>query len=169
VTGEPVDRRPCGIVAPASREGITSGRFDLQVTRDCQSIAGFLLVQSPGRAAAEKGKNMNENYKRVAAQFGPETGFEVRLTPPAPFRAREEAELERLKAQLLAKRLEERREPRLDSPLRRAAGEAAALAWVTRYPLLVFPVLFQEKVEAALLRAERQEQVRRRSRELLAA
>jgi hypothetical protein len=42
------------------------------------------------------------------------------------------------------------------------------LAWVTRYPLLVFPALFDEQAEAALLRAERQEQVRQRSRELLA-
>jgi hypothetical protein len=119
--------------------------------------------------ANKKDKNMNENYRRVPARFGPEAGFEVRLAPPAPFRAREEAELERLKAQLLAERLEGRREPRLDSQLRRAANEAAALAWVTRYPLLVFPALFEETADAALLRAERQEQVRQRRRELLAA
>ena len=112
---------------------------------------------------------MNENYKRVPAKFGPETGFEVKPSPPAPFRARQEAELERLKAQLLAERLEGREETRLLSHLRRAANDAAALAWVTRYPLLVFPALFEEKVDAALLRAERQEQIRQRSRELLAA
>jgi hypothetical protein len=35
--------------------------------------------------------------------------------------------------------------------------------------LLVFPALFEEKAEAALLRAERQEQIRQRSRELLVA
>ena len=112
---------------------------------------------------------MNENYKRVPAKFGPETGFEVKPSPPAPFRARQEAELERLKAQLLAERLEGREETRLLSHLRRAANDAAALAWVTRYPLLVFPALFEEKADAALLRAERQEQIRQRSRELLAA
>ena len=112
---------------------------------------------------------MNKNYRRVPTKFGPETGFEVRPTPPAPFRARQEAELERLKAQLLAERLAGRGEPQLNSQLRRAANEAAALAWVTRYPLLVFPALFEEKAEAALLRAERQEQIRERSRELLAA
>jgi hypothetical protein len=113
--------------------------------------------------------NMNTNYKRVPAEFGPETGFEVRLATSAPFRARQEAELERLKAQLLAQRLAGCTEPRLDSHMRRAAGEAAALAWTTQYPLLVFPALFEEKAAAALLRAERQEQVRQRSRELLAA
>jgi hypothetical protein len=116
-----------------------------------------------------KGMNMNENYRRVPTEFGPETGFEVTPSPPAPFRARQEAELERLKAQLLAERLEGRSAPQLDSQLWRAANEAAALAWVTRYPLLVFPALFEEKAEAALLRAERQEQIRQRSRELLAA
>jgi hypothetical protein len=112
---------------------------------------------------------MNENYKRVPAKFGPETGFEVTPSPPAPFRARQEAELERLKAQLLAERLQGREETRLLSHLRRAANDAAALAWVTRYPLLVFPALFEEKVEVALLRAERQAQIRQRSHELLAA
>jgi len=112
---------------------------------------------------------MNENYRRVPTHFGPDTGFEVRPNPPAPFRAREEAEFERLKERLLAERLEERGEPQLVSYLRRAANEAAALAWVTRYPLLVFPALFEEKAGTALLRAERQEQIRQRSRVLLAA
>jgi len=111
---------------------------------------------------------MNANYRRVPTQFGPETGFEVKPVPPAPFRARQEAELERLKTRLLAERLETRRDAQSDGQLRRAANEAAALAWVTRYPLLVFPALFEEKAEAALLRAERQVQVRQRSRELLA-
>jgi hypothetical protein len=112
---------------------------------------------------------MNKNYRRVPTAFGPERGFEVRLAPPAPFRAMEEAELERLKAQLLTERLRGRAELQFAGHLRRAADEAAALAWVTRYPLLVFPALFEEQAEAALLRAERQERVRQRSRELLAA
>ena len=123
----------------------------------------------PGQAAITKGKYMNENYRRVPTTFGPETGFEVKPVPPAPFRARQEAELERLKTQLLSERLGTRRDPQLGCQLRQAANEAAALAWVTRYPLLVFPALFEEKAGAALLRAERQEQVRQRSRELLAA
>jgi len=112
---------------------------------------------------------MNENYKRVPTYFGPDTGFEVRPNPPAPLRAREEAEFERLRSRLLAERLEESGGPRFDSYFRRAANEAAALAWVTRYPLLVYPALFEEKAETALLRAERQEQIRQRSRVLLAA
>ena len=122
----------------------------------------------PELAALEKDTNMNANYRRVPTQFGPDTGFEVRSGPPAPLRAWQEAELERLKNRLLSEWLETRWDPESDGQLRRAANEAAALAWVTRYPLLVFPALFEEQAEAALLRAERQEQVRQRSRELLA-
>jgi hypothetical protein len=111
---------------------------------------------------------MNANYRRVPTQFGPETGFEVKPVPPGPFRAWQEVELERLKTRLLAEWQETRWDPQAGGQLRRAANEAAALAWVTRYPLLVFPALFEEKAEAALLQAGRQEQVRQRSRELLA-
>ena len=102
---------------------------------------------------------------KLPASFGPETRF---VTPVAPYRLVQENRFERLKAKLLAERLEETLEPHLNSQLRRAANEAAALAWVTPYPLLVFPVLFEEKVEAALKVSERQEEVRQRTRELLA-
>jgi hypothetical protein len=112
---------------------------------------------------------MNENYRRVPTKFGREVRFEVKPSPPASIRARQVAELERLKAQLLVERLAGRWNSQFASRLRRAANEAAALAWVTRYPLLVFPALFDEMAETALLRAKRQEQVRQRSRALLAA
>jgi hypothetical protein len=111
---------------------------------------------------------MNKIHKQLPTQFGPETRFEVKPGPPAPFRATQETKFEWLKDQLLLARLEEAPDPQLDGHLRRAANEAAALAWVTRYPLLVFPALFEEKIETALAQAERQEEVRERSRELLA-
>jgi len=110
---------------------------------------------------------MNTNYRRVPTEFGPETGFEVRPAPAAPFRRLEENRLERLKNELLGARLDEATEPRFNSYLRRAANEAAALAWVTPYPLLVFPALFDEKADSALARATLQEDVRERSRELM--
>jgi hypothetical protein len=106
--------------------------------------------------------------RRVPARFGPETRFEVRPAPPAPFRATQETEFERLKNRLLARQLAGAPAPELNPPLRRAANEAAALAWVTLYPLLVFPVLFDEKIEAALRQAERQAHILASSRELLA-
>lgn len=110
---------------------------------------------------------MNRKHK-VVPEFGPETRFEVRPTVPAPFRDVHETRFERLKHELLEERLAEVWNPEHNSWLRRAANEAAALAWVTPYPLLVFPALFTEKAEAALLYAERQNHVRTASRELLA-
>ncbi len=111
---------------------------------------------------------MNAYYRRIPTEFGPETRFEIEPTPAAPFRAVQENCFERLKSRLLAERLEQNWEPELNSQLRRAANEAAALAWVTPYPLLVFPTLFEEKAEVAVRFVERQAQVLQRSRELLA-
>ena len=111
---------------------------------------------------------MNTNYKRLATRFGPETRFEVKPDAPAPFRAAQEINFERLKDQLVRESLEQVLDPQLNSQVRRAANEAAALAWVTRYPLLVFPALFEEKTEAALAHADRQQEISQRSRELLA-
>lgn len=110
---------------------------------------------------------MSAEYRRVPTEFGPETRFEVRPFPVAPFRAERENEFERLKGRLLAGRLEELWDARHNSLVRRAANEAAALAYTTPVPLLVFPVLFAEKTEEALLHAGRQERVYARSRELL--
>ncbi len=111
---------------------------------------------------------MNADHKRVPTRFGPVTRFEVTPLPATPVRAAQEAELERLKRRLLTEQLGEVLEPGLTGYVSAAANEAAALAWMTSYPVLVFPVLFAEKVQAALRRAERQEQVRQLSRELLA-
>ena len=112
---------------------------------------------------------MNKNETRVSARFGPETRFEVQPAPPAPFRALQETEFERLKSRLLAETLDEAEQPGLNAPLRRAANEAAALAWVTFYPLLVFPALFEEKSRAAVRQAARQARIYADSREIIAA
>jgi hypothetical protein len=85
-----------------------------------------------------------------------------------PFRAIQETEFERLKGRLLREALYQTEAPGVNGYLRRAANEAAALAWVTPYPVLVFPALFEEKVQTAMLQAARQVSVRRRSLELLA-
>src|SRR2546427_6907061 len=110
---------------------------------------------------------MNKNATRVPTESAPDTGFEVKPPPPPPFRGEVETKLERLKKQLLLERLETATELEANGYLRRAANEAAALAWVTAYPLLLFPALFEEKADAALLQAERQEIILQRSRELL--
>lgn len=101
---------------------------------------------------------MNRNNTQVPTEFAPETRFEVRANPPAPFRALQETEFERLKNKLLAQQLLDAT-PELNAPLRRAANDAATLAWATIFPLLVFPALFEEKTAAAVLRAERQARI----------
>src|ERR1035441_8726841 len=88
-------------------------------------------------------KDMNQYRTRVPTEFGPETRFELWPAPPAPFRATRETEFERLKTRLLTEQLDGAT-PEVTVPLRRAANEAAALAWVTFYPLLEFPALFEE-------------------------
>jgi len=91
----------------------------------------------------------------VPTEFGPETRFELQPATAVPFRAAQETEFERLKTKLLAEQLFDAT-PGLNAPLRRAANDAAALAWATKFPLLVFPMLFQEKAKAAINRAKRQ-------------
>jgi len=136
-----------------------------------KAIAGFLLEKSTARlcrAQKRKKELMNINYRKVPTRFGPETRFEVEPVPPVPFRETEETALERLKNRLLREFLYEDTETRAYGYVRRAANEAAALAWITRFPLLVFPALFEEKAEAARIQARRQECVRLRSLDLLA-
>lgn len=111
---------------------------------------------------------MKANDTRVTARFAPETRLAVKPTA-AGLRASQESELERLKKQLLSERLARVNQLGLTIPLQRAANEAAALAWVTQFPLLVFPALFEEKARTVLLQAQRQAGVRERSRDLLAA
>ncbi len=110
---------------------------------------------------------MKRSRYKVPTWFGPDSRFELQPTPAAPFRAVVQTRFDQLQRRLLTERLGKLWEPGLNSSVRRAANEAAALAWLSSYPLLVFPVLFEEKAEAALSQAARQTQVRRRSRELL--
>ena len=112
---------------------------------------------------------MNQTNHKLPAEFSPETRFEARPAPPAPFRANLETEFDRLKSRLLTETLLATAQPELNPAIRRAANEAAALAWVTFYPLLVFPALFEEKLRHALGHAERKARIYADSRELAPA
>jgi len=112
---------------------------------------------------------MNTNDRKLPTRFGPEARFQVKPAPPAPCRALQETELERLKRRLLREWLVATADPELNAPLRRAANEAAALAWTTNVPLLLFPALFEEKVRTAIFQVARQGRIWERSRELIAA
>jgi len=111
----------------------------------------------------------NRTNHRLRAEFSPDTRFEVRPTPVAPFRATQENDFERLKNRLVTETLLATAKPDQNATVRRAANEAAALAWVTFYPLLVFPTLFDEKLQNAFRHAERQARVYASSRELVNA
>jgi hypothetical protein len=106
---------------------------------------------------------MNKRNSRVPTRFGRDARFE----PSPADREKPDTALEQLKQRLLRLLLEEYREPRFDQPIRVAANDAAALAWTTPYPLLVFPVLLEEKAVTARDRALRQEQIRKKSRDLM--
>jgi len=106
---------------------------------------------------------------KVPTVFGPETRFEVNPVPPAPFRAVMESEFERLNNRLLRERLAEARTVGYAGELRRAANEAAGLAWDTAYPLLFFPALFEEKVRQTARRVAKQQAILAETRELIAA
>jgi hypothetical protein len=93
----------------------------------------------------------------------PDTRFEFHPEPPAPFTRTTESDLDRLKTRLLRQLVAETASPALLAPLRRAANEAAALAWLEAHPLLVFPELFQEKARTARLRLQRQERLTART------
>lgn len=103
---------------------------------------------------------------KVPTRFAPEARFELRPAPPAPFRATQENEFERLKNRLLSQELTQATAPGFPAVLRRAANDAAAIAWDTVFPLLVFPVLFEEKAEAALHQLKKQARIYKNSREL---
>jgi hypothetical protein len=111
---------------------------------------------------------MKNRYRQmqVKTRFGPETRFEIGPIPPVPFRGTLENDLDALKARLLKEELARAENPALNPLLRRAANDAASLAWFTPFPLLVFPVLLEEKAQAARRQEARQRQIRSRSRAL---
>ena len=63
-----------------------------------------------------------------------------------------------LRQRLLLRRLNETPESETHALIMRQANEAALLAWMSSYPLLTFPCLFEERAVAAT------EQVRREAR-----
>ena len=87
----------------------------------------------------------------------------------APFPEMAEIDLEGLKQRMLREALEGAIATALHLLLRRAANEAAAVAWMHGQPLLVFPVLFAEKAAAARKQYHKQELIRSRSAEMVGA
>ena len=112
---------------------------------------------------------MNAKYRKVAARFAPETRFALTPVVTVPFRATLNDALDRLKDRLLRELLRDTPEPELNPLLRRAANEATALAWTTPFPLLVLPVLLDEKADDARRYARHQASILKRREELAEA
>jgi hypothetical protein len=110
---------------------------------------------------------MNTNRNILNTEFANLNRFDPAFVPAAPFRGTVENELETLKRRLLAHELGRAAGVDANVYLRRAANDAAALAWLTPYPLLVMPVLFEEKVRESRKHAGRAAMIRARSTDLL--
>ncbi len=68
--------------------------------------------------------------------------------------------LDMLKKQLISQHLSSVRDSDLAVRLRRAAEDAASMAWVTTYPLLVLPELLREKAAEAVRHYQHQARIR---------
>ena len=77
------------------------------------------------------------------------------------------AHFEAMRTRLVQRRLQRLWTPRHADLVRRAAGDAASIAWETGFPLLAFPTLFDEHAGRAVTQADRQEAILTRSRRLL--
>ncbi len=105
---------------------------------------------------------------KVPADFGSEPWFKSSQPATGDHRSSPIAVLEELKQRLFYEKAGTTADEISLSYLRRAAEEAASLAWATPYPLLVLPELFAEKAAEACLRSERQREILERSQGVVA-
>ena len=112
---------------------------------------------------------MKTNERTIETWFEVEDRFEVTPAGAVPLRGVVENDLDQLKTRLLKSLLSQTAQLGVTVPMRRAANEAAALAWLTPYPLLVFPSLFEEKARQLRLQLSKQDRVLARSEGLLEA
>ena len=99
----------------------------------------------------------------IALEFEPATRLDLNPVSGGRLQARGSGALEELKQRLLQETARARSDPAALSCLRRAAEEAASLAWTTPFPLLVLPELFAEKAAEACIRSQRQRDIRQGS------
>jgi len=110
---------------------------------------------------------MRTNTKRLPARSARPTRFSLKRLSATASRAETNAKLTALKDRLARRHLAV--SPAAIVPaVQRAANDAASLAWATSYPLLVLPVLLDEKVVVARCQTSRQADIHKRSAALLA-
>ena len=110
---------------------------------------------------------MKKRANNLTIKFELPARFETPVTPIAPSRGVAEAELEDLKNRLLREELAKTVTLEQNVLLRRAANDATALVWLTPFPLLLLPALFEEKARRARTDAGRRARIRQRTNGLL--
>jgi hypothetical protein len=103
--------------------------------------------------------------RKLNAYFDPETEFEAEVLRGESLKQA----FAGLQDNLVNETLDETETLALHAPVKHAANEAAGLAWTTSFPLLVFPALFQEKVERARRHQDRAERIKAQTADLLEA
>ena len=102
---------------------------------------------------------MKRTRLRLKTRWEPAVEFRTEV----PLRLTQSTELERLKERLLGPLAETADQPQLRQAYRRAANDAASLAWLTPYPLLFLPLLLEEKTDEARRRTEKQKRILKKS------
>jgi hypothetical protein len=107
--------------------------------------------------------NANNTNQRVPTRFRPEVRFQL-VPRGRTFSGNSvQGQFEQLKARLLRPVLDNAEDIAVRRQLRLAANEAAAVAWTTAFPLLVLPVLLDEKAEEVRRYTRRQELIQEAS------
>lgn len=101
--------------------------------------------------------------RKLNAYFDPETEFEAHVLRGEPLKQA----FAGLQENLVSETLEDTETLALHAPVKQAANEAAGLAWTTAFPLLVFPTLFQEKLDRARRQQDRAERIKAQTADLL--
>lgn len=101
---------------------------------------------------------LNTNARRVPTRFSRPTRFNLEPTFAA-LQAQRQKAFEELKARLLTPVLDAALEPTFRRQMHLAANEAAAIAWLTPFPLLFLPALLEEKAAQVRQYAVRQEEI----------
>ena len=114
-------------------------------------------------------KNKTSRDRSLPAQWAADVAFELTPVPGAVPPEMVRIKFMELQSGLVKDCLGETRNPIVRGGIHSAANEAAALAWMTAYPLLVMPVLFHEKARETRRRLDKQQSVSMRTERLIAA
>lgn len=128
---EPSDLSPSDMT-PGIRRTASSGDPD---------VKGFLHAADPWRRGTH-------SHAKLQPTMNPNVSLNAMNTWSPDLRSSVGGlRLAALKECLLRQHLADRPEPRVERLLRLAAGEAEALAWQSPVPLLLMPILLEEKLE----------------------